>query len=385
MRGASSLAADGGRRVPVARHPARRGQPGHTRTGGWQRRHLVGRPTALAEADIPADYLSWYINAARTCPGLPWPVLAGIGKVESDHGRSDLPGVHSGANTAGAEGPMQFLPATFGEFAVNADPGQPLSPYDPADAIYTAARMLCADGARGGSTAGIEQAIFAYNHAGWYVSEVMSWAASTPPRATMVWPRRRSRSRRHSSASLLWGAAGPDAYDCSGLVFAAYAAAGIHIARTTFQWQQDGPVVPLSQLQPGDLLFCAGSDGTPANPGHVVMYLGNGQVIQAPRPARTSRSTPPTWPASSSPPAPPNWRASHDPDHPSSGDNVMNRGPAPRRCRPRHHQPQPPARSAKPPGSLPTCGRSLWNRRSSAGPSASCTQSCATSASPPGG
>ena len=128
-------------------------------------------------ADIPADYLTWYVGAAGTCPGLPWPILAGIGKVESDHGQSTLPGVHSGANSAGAEGPMQFLPGTFDEFAVNADPGQPLSPYDPADAIYTAARMLCADGARAGGTAGIERAIFAYNHADWYVTEVLSWAS----------------------------------------------------------------------------------------------------------------------------------------------------------------------------------------------------------------
>ena len=80
-----------------------------------------------------------------------------------------------------------------------------------------------------------------------------------------------------------WGATGPDAYDCSGLVYAAYAAAGIHIARTTFGWRQDGPPVPLSQIQPGDLLFSAGSDGTPANPGHVVMYLGGGQIVQAPQ------------------------------------------------------------------------------------------------------
>jgi len=80
-----------------------------------------------------------------------------------------------------------------------------------------------------------------------------------------------------------WGAAGPDAYDCSGLVYAAYAAAGIRLGRTTYQWRQDGPVVPLSQIQPGDLLFSAGSDGTPVNPGHVVMYLGGGQVIQAPQ------------------------------------------------------------------------------------------------------
>ena len=80
-----------------------------------------------------------------------------------------------------------------------------------------------------------------------------------------------------------WGATGPDAYDCSGLVYAAYTSAGIRIARTTFRWRQDGPQVPLSQIQPGDLLFSAGSDGTPANPGHVVMYLGGGQIIQAPQ------------------------------------------------------------------------------------------------------
>jgi cell wall-associated NlpC family hydrolase len=67
------------------------------------------------------------------------------------------------------------------------------------------------------------------------------------------------------------------------LVFAAYAAAGISIARTTFQWRHDGPQIPLPQIQPGDLLFSAGSDGTPSNPGHVVMYLGHNQVIQAPQ------------------------------------------------------------------------------------------------------
>ena len=80
-----------------------------------------------------------------------------------------------------------------------------------------------------------------------------------------------------------WGATGPEAYDCSGLVYAAYATAGIHIGRTTYQWRQDGPRIPLTQIQPGDLLFSAGSEGTPSNPGHVVMYLGGGQIIQAPK------------------------------------------------------------------------------------------------------
>jgi cell wall-associated NlpC family hydrolase len=244
---------------------------------------LGGPPTAKAKAGIPAPYLDWYSRAARTCPGLPWSVLAGIGEVESRHGTSGLPGVHGGANVAGAEGPMQFKPATFAQYAVDADPGRPLSPYDPADAIYTAAAILCAKGARGGSPSGIEQAVFAYNHASWYVSEVMSWATryatqgSSHTAAVAI-----AFARAQLGKPYQWGATGPVSYDCSGLVQAAYATAGIHLARTTYQWQQDGPVIPLSQIQPGDLLFSAGSDGTPANPGHVVLYLGHGQVIQAP-------------------------------------------------------------------------------------------------------
>jgi peptidoglycan DL-endopeptidase CwlO len=223
------------------------------------------------------------MDAAQTCPGLPWSVLAGIGMVESDQGQSGLPGVRSGANSAGAEGPMQILPATFVAYAANADPGQPLTPYDPADAISTAARILCANGARGGTEAGIEQAIFAYNHASWYVTDVLAWAVryATQGGAGAV-----ATAIAFAEAQLgkpyCWGGQGPSCFDCSGLVFAAYAAANIHIARTTFEWQQDGPQIPLSQIQPGDLLFSAGSDGTPANPGHVVMYLGGGQVIQAP-------------------------------------------------------------------------------------------------------
>ena len=174
--------------------------------------------------------------------------------------------------------------ATFGQFAVDADPGQPLSPYDPADAIYTAAAMLCAKGARGGSAAGLQNAVFAYNHASWYVSEVMAWATRYATQGgSKVVTAAIAFAMAQVGKPYQWGAAGPDAYDCSGLVYAAYAAAGIHIARTTYQWQQDGPVIPLSQIQPGDLLFSAGSDGTASDPGHVVMYLGNGQVIQAPQ------------------------------------------------------------------------------------------------------
>jgi cell wall-associated NlpC family hydrolase len=252
---------------------------------------LGGAPTATAKTSIPAAYLAWYVNAAQTCPGLPWSVLAGIGTVESNNGQSDAAGVHSGENFAGAEGPMQLEPATFAQYA--AGPDQPPSPYNPADAIYTAAAMLCASGARGGSPSGIEQAVFSYNHASWYVSEVMSWAAKYAAQggsgavATAI-----AFAKAQLGKPYQWAATGPGSYDCSGLVYAAYAAAGIHLARTTYQWQQDGPVVPLAQIQPGDLLFSAGSDGTAANPGHVVMYLGGGQVIQAPRTGQDIQTDP---------------------------------------------------------------------------------------------
>jgi hypothetical protein len=65
-------------------------------------------PSTAARADIPSGYLTLYRTAARHCPGLSWAMLAAIGKVESDHGRSRLPGVSSGWNRAGAAGPMQF-------------------------------------------------------------------------------------------------------------------------------------------------------------------------------------------------------------------------------------------------------------------------------------
>jgi cell wall-associated NlpC family hydrolase len=241
-------------------------------------------PSVLALTDIPPTYLAWYMGAARTCPGLPWGVLAGIGKVESDHGQSTAPGVRSGANFAGAEGPMQFEPATFARYATDGDHDGQVSPYDLGDAIYTAASMLCANGAAAGTPAGIRQAVFAYNHSWAYVDAVLSWAdrytVPTPSGATET---AIAFALRQVGKPYQWGATGPNAYDCSGLVFAAYTAAGISIARTTFGWREDGPTVPLTAIEPGDLLFSAGSDGTNADPGHVVMYIGGGQIIQAPQ------------------------------------------------------------------------------------------------------
>jgi CHAP domain len=125
--------------------------------------------SGLAQRDIPAADVGILHEAAASCPGLSWAVLAGIAKVETDFGRSNLPGVRSGANPAGAMGPFQFLAATWARYGAG-------DVYDFHDAALGAARYLCALGA--GSPAGLAQAVFGYNHAWWYVAQVLGWAAA---------------------------------------------------------------------------------------------------------------------------------------------------------------------------------------------------------------
>jgi membrane-bound lytic murein transglycosylase B len=116
-----------------------------------------------------AEYLALYRGAATTCPNLSWTVLAAIGQVESGHGRDDA------TSSAGAMGPMQFLPSTFAAYAVDGDHDGVKSIMDPADAIYTAAHYLCANGAGRGPGA-LNNAILHYNHAIWYLDMVLKLA-----------------------------------------------------------------------------------------------------------------------------------------------------------------------------------------------------------------
>jgi peptidoglycan hydrolase CwlO-like protein len=118
----------------------------------------------------PSDlYLSLYKQAATTCPGLSWTVLAAIGQVESGHGRNPS------MSSAGALGPMQFLPSTFAHYGVDGDHDGVLDIMDPYDAIFSAASYLCANGAGNGGDA-LYNAIWHYNHADWYVQMVLTLA-----------------------------------------------------------------------------------------------------------------------------------------------------------------------------------------------------------------
>jgi cell wall-associated NlpC family hydrolase len=80
-----------------------------------------------------------------------------------------------------------------------------------------------------------------------------------------------------------WGAVGPDAFDCSGLVQWAYRQAGIAMPRVSRAQFRSGAAVSLGELAPGDVLFYAADTADPASIYHVGMYLGDGALIQAPR------------------------------------------------------------------------------------------------------
>ncbi|MFB4314840.1 lytic transglycosylase domain-containing protein [Actinomadura sp. 21ATH] len=121
------------------------------------------------QAPASGNYLDLYKNAAKSCRGLSWTVLAAIGQVESDHNRNP------GRSSAGALGPMQFMPATWKSYGVDGDRDGKADIMNPYDAIPAAARYLCDHGAAGGGRA-LYKAIWHYNHADWYVQKVLALA-----------------------------------------------------------------------------------------------------------------------------------------------------------------------------------------------------------------
>jgi murein DD-endopeptidase MepM/ murein hydrolase activator NlpD len=118
-------------------------------------------PRELAYADLQALW-----TRAGQAYGIPWQVLAAINKIETNFGRN------MGPSSAGAVGWMQFMPDTWLRWGVDATGDRVADPWDPEDAVYAAARYLAA----AGGVADIERAVFAYNHADWYVRDVLQLA-----------------------------------------------------------------------------------------------------------------------------------------------------------------------------------------------------------------
>jgi cell wall-associated NlpC family hydrolase len=332
-------------RVPVARHGIRVAVIGAASLlflivviiGGivsWPTRSATYAPSPVAIADIPADYLVLYQQAAARF-GIDWAVLAAIGKIECDHGRSRAAGCNppGTVNSAGATGPMQFLGSTWRAgtppmtvpavgpptastvqgYATDGDGDGVADVWNPADAIAGAARLLRANGA----PAEYRRALYAYNPADWYVTAVLAKAeeyrgsfapgASGDGRVVLAWavahvgrftynlgpPTDRGGSLQDMQSREPRGST----CDCSMFVRWAMAQAGIDVGLTTMgQWTANarlpagnsaqetalvsrgvGAEAPPGGYRPADLVFFGVDDG-PSD--HVALWLGDGQIVQ---------------------------------------------------------------------------------------------------------
>lgn len=233
----------------------------------------AARTTAAASAiaEIPPDQLE-VMQQVSLRTGIPWQVLAAIAKVESDFGRNMT------TSSAGAIGYCQFMPATWAAYGGDGNGDGVADPYDFRDCIPAMGRYLVANGA----PADLRRALYAYNHSWAYVETVLAYAAaygyidptSIPARAVEL-------ARSRIGAPYVWGAQGPDAFDCSGLVLWVYSQLGLQVPRTAqqqFEWAV--PIEP-SQLQPGDLVFYENTYASPDRITHVGIYVGGGIAVMA--------------------------------------------------------------------------------------------------------
>jgi cell wall-associated NlpC family hydrolase len=118
-------------------------------------------------------------------------------------------------------------------------------------------------------------------------------ASTTPPNAVAAAALAAARTRLGDP--YVWGATGPDTFDCSGLTGWAYAQAGLQLPRTAAEQWYAGPHPSLAELAPGDLLFWATDTTNPATIHHVGLYIGNGQMIAAPHTGAVVTVQPVYW------------------------------------------------------------------------------------------
>jgi NlpC/P60 family/Transglycosylase SLT domain len=279
-------------------------------SGADRRASLTNQPTS-----IPAGVQALYVAASARF-GVPWTLLAGIGMEETDHGR------RTATSSAGAQGLMQFLPATFAGFGVDGDGDGRADISNDADSIFSAANYLVASGALNGPD-GIRQAVYAYNHAGWYVNDVLYYAAAytgednasnpcvtldtnpgggvpvigTGPASAAV-----SAALQRIGTPYSWGGGnskgpttgiccspgGQDArnvvgFDCSGLVLYAYAQIGVslpHLA-DAITYRSGGQLIPrdFNQMRSGDVIGFSYTPGGRAF--HVGIYVGGGHMVNS--------------------------------------------------------------------------------------------------------
>jgi len=268
----------------------------------------------LAAGSVPAQWQAAVEAAGATCPAVSPPLIAA--QIQQESGWKP-----TAVSPAGALGLSQFMPGTWAGQGIDANHDGTALPTDPFDAIATQGHYDCAlaadltgvpgdrqDNMLAGYNAG-SGAVLRYNgvppfaETQGYVRSIRTlmvrYAASAPPAATASGGAASEAGGvaiAFATARLgqpyLWGGSGP-LYDCSGLVQAAYAAAGIALPRTSEA--QQATATPVTDPRPGDLVFMGPSTqlGTAS---HVGIVIGNGLMIDDPHTGAVIRIEPYNWP-----------------------------------------------------------------------------------------
>ncbi|HZD79615.1 MAG TPA: NlpC/P60 family protein [Actinomycetota bacterium] len=260
--------------------------------------------TTLVQGTVPEGLAPYLERYGHTCPELTPGRLAAQLYQESGF-RTDV------VSSANAQGLAQFLPGTWAAHGRDGDGDGRAVIWNPADAVRSAAEYDCSLAGWGRGLPGdhVNNMLAAYN-AGYGRMKLLYQGGTPWPAETQNYVRRIRALERAFTAvrgpvppsraaaiaiqyarsklgtPYLWGGTGTveqgGRFDCSGLMQAAYRAAGLNLSRTSRTQWYDGPHVPREQLQPGDLVFFAWDTTSPASIHHVGMYVGGGYMINAP-------------------------------------------------------------------------------------------------------
>jgi cell wall-associated NlpC family hydrolase len=224
--------------------------------------------TGSAAVVSAAEQLSDQAAVAARCPGLPWPVLAAVAFIAGAPGSTSLLG-------PGATGPMALTPRDRSEEANDVARRAP----GDEDDLDVAVDVLCNFGA--GSTATLPAALDAYEGMAPFSAAVLVLGAALALDQGI--DATRAQAIVFAAGALgtpyRWGGTGPGGFDCSGLVQAAFASAGLNLPRVAQDQFNLGPIVPEQEAAPGDLVFFGSSA---ASVTHVGLVIGGGLMIDAP-------------------------------------------------------------------------------------------------------
>lgn len=273
--------------IAAARQESALGQAGmntaldHDSLGLFQQRPSAGWGTPAQVKDPTYATNTFLDHLTRIAGWAAMPVTQAAQQVQG----SAFPGAYAHWETLARGLAAKFWSSAGAPAAPPPTPGAPAPAPQPVAALAPGAQPCPGNGGDGtpapgsAGTAGGATAGGAVPGGGTTATAAAGAAPTDPQQAGVV-----ATALAQLGKPYQWGGTGPAAFDCSGLTLTAWRAAGVSLPRTTAAQAGFGaPVTSTAALQPGDLIFIAGSDGTAAAPGHVGLYVGGGRLVHAPQ------------------------------------------------------------------------------------------------------